>query len=83
MVVAPVTEMIESVLKRARDLNDDGEALIVLLTGDENELAVLSWSGPFELDDVEAHVDEEFIAGAAIVFREGGRVTVYESQRRT
>lgn len=79
----PMTEMIESVIKRAQALvcsPDVGpEVGIVLLHGDPNDHNRLAWTGPFKVDEVNRHVDEEMLAGAAIVFPGEGEVEFSDS----
>ena len=73
-MVAPVTEMIESVLREARKLlvgtEEDPAArpLVILFHGQQHDNNDLEWIGPYHPDEVDEHIDEEMLAGAAIVF---------------
>lgn len=74
-------KMIESVLERARQLNMDDDVRIILLHGDPNENNALGITGPFEVEDAASHVDEEFLAGAAIVFEDAYGDVMFRQSR--
>ncbi len=77
MVVQP-TDLIASILKNVRELNDGAEdaddeeyeAKVILIHGEADDPNMLMWTGPFALDDVEKELEDswELLAGAAIVF---------------
>ena len=70
----PITRRIESILEEARQLmkgteNDSAaRPWIILFHGQQHDNNDLEWIGPYRPDEVEEHIDEEMLAGAAIVF---------------